>query len=109
MAMLTLRIDDELDKTLQWLVETSGHTKTYWATRFIREGIADLEPTPEEIRAIKTYRRDKEKGIDRSVPFEVVVEELNARIMAAENRTNRKKTVAKTRSSGSPKSSSRAS
>ena len=53
MGMLTLRIDEQLEKDLANLVEQFGETKTFWVTQFIREGVADLVLSKSEIRAIK--------------------------------------------------------
>lgn len=43
MAMLTLRISDELNERLDKMAKRSGRTKTYFVTKLIREGLADLE------------------------------------------------------------------
>ena len=43
MAMLTLRIDDELNDRIAALAKRSGRTKTYFIKRLILEAIEDLE------------------------------------------------------------------
>ena len=43
MAMLTLRIDDDLNDRLTALAEKSGRTKTHFVKRLLAEAIAELE------------------------------------------------------------------
>ena len=43
MAMLTLRIDDELNDRLTALAEKSGRTKTHFVKRLLTEAITELE------------------------------------------------------------------
>lgn len=43
MAMLTLRIDDELNDRLNALAEKSGRTKTHFVKKLLSEAIAELE------------------------------------------------------------------
>ena len=107
MGMLTLRIDEQLEKDLANLVEQYGETKTYWVTQFIREGLADLVLSKSEVRAIKQYQRDKVLGIDRSIPWEVVSKEIDDRILAAENRAKSREAAREARSASGKRSSTR--
>ena len=43
MAMLTLRIDDELNDRLTALAEKSGRTKTHFVKKLLSEAIGELE------------------------------------------------------------------
>ena len=43
MAMLTLRISDDLNDRLTMMAEKTGRTKTWFVKKLIREGLADLE------------------------------------------------------------------
>jgi predicted DNA-binding protein len=43
MAMLTLRIDDELNDRLTALAEKSGRTKTHFVKRLLSDAISELE------------------------------------------------------------------
>ena len=104
MGMLTLRIEEQLEKDLANLVEQYGETKTYWVTQFIREGVADLVLSKGEINAIKKYQRDKARGIDRSIPWEVVSKEIDDRILAAENRAKSREAALEARSAGRKRS-----
>ncbi len=108
MGMLTLRIDEQLEKDLANLVEQFGETKTFWVTQFIREGVADLVLSKSEIRAIKKYKRDKALGIDRSIPWEVVSKEIDDRILAAENRAKSREAAREARLASGKSSSRRA-
>jgi predicted DNA-binding protein len=97
MGMLTLRIDEKLEKDLAKLVEQYGQTKTYWVTEFIREGVAGLVLSKGDVRAIEKHKRDKARGIDRSIPWEVVVKEIDDRILAAENKAKSREAARETR------------
>jgi RHH-type rel operon transcriptional repressor/antitoxin RelB len=43
MAMLTVRIDDELNARLTALAEKSGRTKTHFVKKLLMDAIAELE------------------------------------------------------------------
>ena len=104
--MLTLRIDEKLEKELARLVEQYGETKTYWVTEFIREGVADMVLSKADERAITRYRRDKARGIDRSIPLDQVIKENDDRLLAAENRAKSKEAAREARSARRKKSAS---
>ena len=52
MAMLTLRISDDLNDRLTMMAEKTGRTKTWFVKKLIREGLADLE---DQIMAEKAF------------------------------------------------------
>ena len=59
MAMLTLRVRDEIEARIADLAKTSGRTKTYWVTRLIAMGLNELEYEVWEQKAISAYLAEK--------------------------------------------------
>jgi predicted DNA-binding protein len=43
MAMLTLRLSDELNDRLDWLAQRSGLTKSHFVKKMIAQSIEDME------------------------------------------------------------------
>lgn len=69
MAMLTLRISDELNDRLTKMAEKTGRTKTYFVKKLIVDGLEDLE---DEILFAKMYREyiaEGGRGTEPSIPL----------------------------------------
>ena len=56
MAMLTLRIDDELNNRITALAQKTGRTKTYFIKKLLVEAIDDLEDELWAQEAVLAYR-----------------------------------------------------
>lgn len=70
MAMLTLRISDDLNDRLTMMAEKTGRTKTWFVKKLIREGLADLE---DELLFAKMYQEfiaEGGRGTEPSIPLE---------------------------------------
>jgi RHH-type rel operon transcriptional repressor/antitoxin RelB len=85
MAMLTMRIDDELNARITALAQKTGRTKTYFIKKLLVEAIDDLEDELWAQEAITEYRAriasgEKEEWFD----FATVMKELDERDLAIE-------------------------
>jgi predicted DNA-binding protein len=84
MAMLTLRVRDEIEARIADLAKTSGRTKTYWVTRMIELGLAELEYELWQEQALKAFL-DKKKATAKELENDInMVTEFDAWIMEAE-------------------------
>jgi len=84
MGMLNLRVRDEIEARIADLAKTSGRTKTYWVTRMIELGIAELEYELWEEQALKEFL-DKKKATAKDLENDInMVTEFDAWIMEAE-------------------------
>ncbi len=92
MAMLTLRIDDELSDRITALAQKTGRTKTYFIKKLLVEAIDDLEDELWAQEAVLAYRarrafEEKEEWFD----FDTVMKELDERDLAIELEQTRNK------------------
>jgi predicted DNA-binding protein len=84
MAMLTLRVRDEIEARIADLAKTSGRTKTYWVTRMIELGLAELEYELWQEQALKAFL-DKKKATAKELENDInMVTEFDAWLMEAE-------------------------
>ena len=77
MAMLTLRIDDELNDRLTALAEKSGRTKTHFVKRLLTEAIEELEDEiwfQEQVAEISAKHASGKKR--KTFPLDQVLKEL---------------------------------
>lgn len=84
MAMLTLRVRDEIDARIAELAKTSGRTKTYWVTRMIELGLAELEYELWQEEALKKFLAAKKVTAAELESDINMVMEFDAYIMEAE-------------------------
>lgn len=77
MAMLTLRIDDELNDRLTALANRTGRTKTFFVKQLLNEMITELEDEiwfqEQAAEVVAKYRSGKPR---RYFPLEQVLKEL---------------------------------
>jgi len=84
MGMLTLRVRDEIDARIAELAKASGRTKTYWVTRMIELGLAELEYELWEEQALKAFLASRNAtAADLEVDPNMVME-FDAYLMEAE-------------------------
>ena len=85
MAMLTLRIDDELNNHITALAQKTGRTKTYFIKKLLVEAIDDLEDELWAQEAVLAYRaRLAFEGKEEWFDFDTVMKELDERDLAIE-------------------------
>lgn len=83
MAMLTLRIDDELNNRITALAQKTGRTKTYFIKKLLVEAIDDLEDELWAQEAVREYRASVARGEDQGwVNHDTLMKELDARDLA---------------------------
>ena len=89
MAMLTLRIDDELNNRITALAQKTGRTKTYFIKKLLVEAIDDLEDELWAQEAVLAYRaRLAFEGKEEWFDFDTVMKELDERDLAIELEQN---------------------
>lgn len=77
MAMLTLRIDDELNARITALAQKTGRTKTYFIKKLLVDAIDDLEDELWAIAALQDLKAKEAAGYKRSyVSHEEMMKEL---------------------------------
>ena len=83
MAMLTLRIDDELNARITALAQKTGRTKTYFIKKLLVDAIDDLEDEMWAQEAVREYRASVARGEDQGwVDHDTLMKELDARDLA---------------------------
>ncbi|NDE94125.1 MAG: hypothetical protein EB036_12205 [Betaproteobacteria bacterium] len=91
MAMLTLRIDDELNNRITALAQKTGRTKTYFIKKLLVEAIDDLEDELWAQEAVREYRASVARGEKQEwVDHDTLMKELDARDLALELLKSRK-------------------
>ena len=92
MAMLTLRIDDELNDRITALAQKTGRTKTYFIKKLLVEAIDDLEDELWAQEAVHEYLASVARGEDQEwVDHDTLMKELDARDLANELQQARNK------------------
>ena len=69
--MMTIRLPDNLEKRLSQLAEETHRTKSYYVRQVVEEYLDDQE---DYLIALSRMERI-DKGIDKALPFEDLVEE----------------------------------
>jgi RHH-type transcriptional regulator, rel operon repressor / antitoxin RelB len=72
MAMLTLRISDELNDRLTKMAEKTGRTKTWFVKKLIRQGLDDLEEEMLLEIMYKEFVAEGGRGIGPGIPLEML-------------------------------------
>jgi RHH-type rel operon transcriptional repressor/antitoxin RelB len=81
MAMLTLRLSDELNARLDWLAQRSGRTKSHFVKKMIAQSIEDMEDQVLGELAIKELLAGSPEDRE-TVPWEQVKAELREQGLA---------------------------
>jgi len=90
MAMLTLRIDDELNNRITALAQKTGRTKTYFIKKLLVEAIDDLEDELWAQEAVREYRASVARGEKQEwVDFHELMKELDERDLENERAQSR--------------------
>ena len=76
MAMLTLRISDDLNDRLTMMAEKTGRTKTWFVKKLIREGLADLEDEMLFAMMYKEFVAEGGREAGPGIPLEMLGEYL---------------------------------
>ena len=84
MGMLTLRVRDDIEARIADLAKSSGRTKTYWITRMIELGIAELEYELWQEQALKKFLASKNASVEQLESDINMVMEFDAYLMEAE-------------------------
>ncbi|MFM2024843.1 MAG: hypothetical protein RLZZ56_856 [Actinomycetota bacterium] len=84
MAMLTLRISEDLNWRLGKMAEKTGRTKTYFVKKLIEEGLEAMEEEVLLEILWKEYVAEGGREIGPGVPHEIFMRQLDKRDM--ENR-----------------------
>lgn len=84
MAMLTVRIPDELMARLEDIAKRSGRTKTYYVKEMLKIAVAELDEEVWAQEKMIEYMKERAKG-----PMQVfTLEEVRKRHDAMEGNTN---------------------
>lgn len=97
MAMLTLRISDDLNERLDQMAQRSGRTKTYFVTKLIREGLAELEDQIVAEQAVAEYLAAGGKD-QPTYTLEEVLRGIQERQLVDKTQPSGKNSIRKTRS-----------
>ena len=81
MAMLTLRISDDLNWRLGKMAEKTGRTKTYFVKKLIVDGLEDMEDEILMEILWKEYIAEGGRPIGPSVPSEIAFRKLEQKEM----------------------------
>jgi len=105
MAMLTLRLSDELNERLDWLAKRSGRTKSHFVKKMIAQSIEDMEDQVLGELAIKELLAGSPEDRE-TVPWEQVKAELREQELADSSNPKINKRPKESRS-GTKKSSNK--
>jgi RHH-type rel operon transcriptional repressor/antitoxin RelB len=105
MAMLTLRLSDELNARLDWLAKRSGRTKSHFVKKMIAQSIEDMEDQVLGELAIKELLAGSPEDRE-TVPWEQVKAELREQELADSSNQKSNKRPKESRS-GTKKSSNK--
>ena len=103
MAMLTLRIDDEMHARIDWLAQRSGRTKSHFVKKMIADAIAEMEEQVLDELAIKEFLASSPED-QQTVPWEQVKAQLRELELASNPKQKSNKRPKESRS-GTKKSS----
>ena len=95
MAMLTLRIDDEMNARIDWLAQRSGRTKSHFVKKMIADAIAEMEEQVLDELAIKEFLASSPED-QQTVPWEQVKAELRELELASNPKQKSTKRIGKT-------------
>ena len=105
MAMLTLRIDDEMNARIDWLAQRSGRTKSHFVKKMIADALAEMEEQVLDEIAIKEFLASSPED-QQLIPWEQVKAELREQELADSSNPKSNKRPKESRS-GAKKSSNK--
>lgn len=94
MAMLTLRISDELNARIEWMANRSGRSKSYFVKKMIEDAITDMEDQVLGELALKEYLASTPED-KQLIPWERVKAELRETKMESKPKQESSKRAAK--------------
>ncbi|MEY4417941.1 MAG: hypothetical protein RIQ88_379 [Actinomycetota bacterium] len=103
MAMLTLRISDELNSRIEWMANHSGRSKSYFVKKMIEDAITDLEDQVLSEIALKKYLASTPED-KQLIPWEKVKAELREREMDSKPKSTSPKRAKQTTAATQKKS-----
>jgi RHH-type rel operon transcriptional repressor/antitoxin RelB len=95
MAMLTLRIDDEMNARIDWLAQRSGRTKSHFVKKMIADALEEMEEQVLDELAIKEFLASSPED-QQTVPWEQVKAELRELELASNPKQKSTKRIGKT-------------
>ncbi|MEY4655324.1 MAG: hypothetical protein RL523_723 [Actinomycetota bacterium] len=107
MAMITIRLPQELRDRIDKLSERSGHTKTHFILRLLERGVRDLEEELDELEEIRAAIRAGRKS-DKTYSMEEVLERVGLTWMDIGMEADGRTPIKKTRQTSSAKSPKKA-
>lgn len=107
MAMITIRLPQELRDRIDKLSERSGHTKTHFILRLLERGVRDLEEELDELEEIRAAIRAGRKS-DKTYSMEEVLERVGLTWMDIGMESDGRTPIKKTRQTSSAKSPKKA-
>jgi predicted DNA-binding protein len=94
MAMLTLRISDELNARIEWMANRSGRSKSYFVKKMITDAIAEMEDQVLGELALKEYLASTPED-KQLIPWEQVKAELREQALDGKSKQKGPKGPAK--------------
>jgi len=94
MAMLTLRIDDDMNARIDWLAQRSGRTKSHFVKKMIADAIAEMEEQVLDELAIKEFLASSPED-QQLIPWDQVKAELRELELASKPKQNSTKRIGK--------------
>jgi len=96
MAMLTLRIDDEMNARIDWLAQRSGRTKSHFVKKMIADALEAMEEQVLDELAIKEFLASSPED-QQTVPWEQVKAELRELELGSKPKQESSKRVSESR------------
>lgn len=111
MAMVTVRLSDELKTRIDNLAERTGRPKSYFVRELIIRGIEEFEEDLRDLEAIREYLAAggrKQKRISmKELSIELGLDELDSRDLASANKATKKTAQARSAKDAQPIRSTR--
>jgi len=96
MAMVTVRLSDELRARIDNLAERSGRPKSYFVRELILRGIEEFEEDLRDLEAIREYLaaggRDQKRISMKELSVELELDKLESRNHSSSSQTTKKAT-----------------
>ena len=102
MAMVTIRLPQELRDRIDKLSERSGRTKSYFIRQLVERGVRDLEEEIREIEEIRAAIREGRRDF-KTYSLDEVLEHVGLTRMDIGMEPDGRQSAAKTRKVSSPK------
>ncbi len=102
MAMVTIRLPQELRDRIDKLSERSGRTKSYFIRQLVERGVRDLEEEIREIEEVRAAIREGRRDF-KTYSLDEVLEHVGLTRMDIGMEPDGRQSVAKSRKVSSPK------